>query len=100
MKNIFKRLPGAAQATTQTYVPKKKRITKNRVIIGLTVSNLILIAVAYWSVSKIYNFHCAEGGYFITDEKCGEMADSNFYRAEYYRLSEAESRTATIAEIK
>lgn len=75
-------------------------ITKNRVIALSLLANILLAVVAYWSLAKIYNFHCSEGGYFITDEKCGEMADANFYRAEYYRLSEAESRTATIAEIK
>lgn len=76
-----------------SYVPKIQYVTKSRVLALSVVANAILLVVAYMSLQQVYNFKCSEGGYFVKDTVCGEMADAAFYRTEYYRLSAMESNT-------
>lgn len=42
----------------------------------------------YTLLKQTYNFKCSAGGaYFISKERCDDIAQAEFYQQEYYRLT-------------
>lgn len=90
MSNIEMPVPGRKDTNRPT---RSKRFLKVLFYVAAVCSLFLNLKLA----ALIWNFKCAEGGYFTTKAKCAELAD-NRWDAYAYRQEAMERMNADIFE--